>query len=528
MRSIDGRTAAHVIRDLGTPSPYRPKHDHTLAPSQATAAQSLPPSRTASISTTADTSPSVMKLAHFRTVAEWGVQAAMALDHAHEQGVIHRDIKPANLLVDQNGHLWITDFGLAICQTEANLTMTGDLVGTLRYMSPEQTLAKRVPVDHRTDVYSLAATLYELLTLHAVCEGTNRAEIIQQISLVEAKPLRKWNRSAPRELETIILKGLEKRTDARYSTAREIADDLRRWLDNLPIRAKAPTRRQRIGKWIRRHPGVAATAGVSVVALVILTIVGLAVSNIWIGDEKRKADANFRKAEESRRIAQRVVEKFWVTLADKWLHDQPGLEETQREFVEYALEYYEKLAGDESDNRDAQAAVAQAHFRLGVIQDRLGRPEPSAQAYIRAAGLFDRLADENPQTAEWRYWQAHVLAEHGELCDRIGRYDEAEKLCQRAYALFEKAAADFPADGRIQAGLANCCLILATVNYLPGSRAPCFYDPDPEYVPSRGWKFCVTLLRRAIDIYPQLIAREPLTSEHRWRLHRAQRFLSKM
>src|SRR5262249_60087520 len=102
--------------------------------------------------------------AYFRRVAEWGIQAAEALDYAHQLGIVHRDVKPANLLVDPAGRLWVTDFGLAQVQSDTKLTLTGDLVGTLRYMSPEQALAKRVIVDHRTDVYSLGATLYELLT----------------------------------------------------------------------------------------------------------------------------------------------------------------------------------------------------------------------------------------------------------------------------------------------------------------------------------------------------------------------------
>ena len=109
---------------------------------------------------------------YFRRVAELGVQAAEALDHAHQLGVVHRDVKPGNLLVDARGQLWVTDFGLAQMQHgEASLTMTGDLVGTLRYMSPEQALAKRVVIDHRTDVYSLGATLYELLTLEPAFGG---------------------------------------------------------------------------------------------------------------------------------------------------------------------------------------------------------------------------------------------------------------------------------------------------------------------------------------------------------------------
>src|SRR5215468_3438193 len=115
-------------------------------------------------------------LAFFRTAAQLGVQAAEALEHAHDMGVVHRDIKPANLLVDGCGHLWITDFGLAQVQSNPSLTLTGDLVGTVRYMSPEQTLAKRVLLDHRTDVYSLGVTLYELLMLEPAFNGRNRHE----------------------------------------------------------------------------------------------------------------------------------------------------------------------------------------------------------------------------------------------------------------------------------------------------------------------------------------------------------------
>src|SRR5262249_855993 len=110
----------------------------------------------------------------FRTVAQLGIQASEALEHAHGLGVIHRDIKPANLLVDARGDVWITDFGLAHSQSQPGLTMSGDLLGTLRYMSPEQALARHGVVDHHTDIYSLGATLYELLTLQPVCPGDDR------------------------------------------------------------------------------------------------------------------------------------------------------------------------------------------------------------------------------------------------------------------------------------------------------------------------------------------------------------------
>jgi serine/threonine-protein kinase len=131
-------------------------------------------------------------------VATWGVQAAEALEHAHDQGVIHRDIKPANLLIDERGHLWITDFGLAHGQSETRRTLTGDLLGTLRYMSPEQALAKRVLVDHRTDIYSLGATLYELLTLQPAFDGPDRQEILRKIAFDDPRQPRRLNKAIPK------------------------------------------------------------------------------------------------------------------------------------------------------------------------------------------------------------------------------------------------------------------------------------------------------------------------------------------
>jgi serine/threonine protein kinase len=174
-------------------------------------------------------------------VAELGVQAAEALDHAHGLGVIHRDIKPANLMLDAASRLWISDFGLARLQDDAGLTMTGDLLSTLRYMSPEQALARRGYLDHRTDIYSLGATLYELLTLQPAIDGQDRQEVLRKIAQDEPVPPRRHNPAIPRELETILLKAMNKEPGDRYATAQELADDLRRFLEDKPIRARRPT-----------------------------------------------------------------------------------------------------------------------------------------------------------------------------------------------------------------------------------------------------------------------------------------------
>ena len=137
----------------------------------------------------------------------------------HDQGIVHRDIKPANLLLDRRGDLWIADFGMADVQGDAGMTLSGDLPGTLRYMSPEQAAGQRALVDHRTDIYSLGASLYELLTLQPAVTGTDKAAIIRCIAEEEPAPIRRLNPAVPVDLATIITKAIAKDPSSRYETA---------------------------------------------------------------------------------------------------------------------------------------------------------------------------------------------------------------------------------------------------------------------------------------------------------------------
>jgi WD40 repeat protein/serine/threonine protein kinase len=251
--------------------------------------------------------------AYFRTVTGLGVQAAEALEHAHQLGVIHRDIKPANLLVDGRGHLWVTDFGLAQFQQGGGLTLTGDLVGTLRYMSPEQALAHRVAIDHRTDVYSLGATLYELLALEPPFRGTDRQELLRQIAFEEPRAPRRLNPAMPVELETIVLKALAKNPEERYPTAQELADDLRRFLEDKPIRARRPSLAQKLKKWARRHPGMVWTAALSALLLLASTTVLLAINNALIQKaEKETAIARDKAVDAEKEL---VLSLYYETIA---------------------------------------------------------------------------------------------------------------------------------------------------------------------------------------------------------------------
>jgi serine/threonine protein kinase/Flp pilus assembly protein TadD len=262
MQFIDGLTLAEMIHELRLSAAPQAEPTGPCTPGEDSGDAARPAQTATAAIASLSTEHAAPGPAHLRTVAQWGVQAALALEHAHSLGVVHRDIKPANLMVDGRGNLWITDFGLAHCQSQAGLTMSGDLIGTLRYMSPEQALAQRVVIDHRTDIYSLGATLYELLTLEPAFGGSDRQELLRQIAFEEPRPLRQLNRAIPAELETIVLKALEKNPAERYATAEELGDDLERWLNDEPIRARRPSVVQRLHRWSRRHRPVVVTAGV--------------------------------------------------------------------------------------------------------------------------------------------------------------------------------------------------------------------------------------------------------------------------
>src|SRR5262249_38506544 len=210
MQFIDGVTLAQMIRDIHHP-------EAPTAPADATG-HCVPGGDSASTLAAAglSTETNLRGPEFYRSAARLAIEAAEALEYAHSMGLVHRDVKPGNLMVDAAGKLWVTDFGLARFGTDANLTMSGDLLGTLRYMSPEQAMARHGLVDHRTDVYSLGATLYELLTGQPVMTGDDKQEILRQIAFEEPAPPRKLNRAIPADLETIALKSIEKNPGERY------------------------------------------------------------------------------------------------------------------------------------------------------------------------------------------------------------------------------------------------------------------------------------------------------------------------
>jgi WD40 repeat protein len=235
---------------------------------------------------------------YWTSVARIGMQVADALAFAHSHGVIHRDIKPSNLLLDPQGTVWVTDFGLAKAPDQENLTRSGDVIGTLRYLAPECFQGR---ADARSDLYSLGISLYELLTLRGPFSATDRNQLLLQVLREEPPRPGRVNPEIPRDLETIVLKAIAKDPAGRYQTAAELAADLHRFVEDRPVRARRITAAERLWRWCRRDPQ---TAGL-VAALLLVVLVGL----VGVFSQWRRAESNAANEAEARKRAEHAEEE---------------------------------------------------------------------------------------------------------------------------------------------------------------------------------------------------------------------------
>jgi WD40 repeat protein len=297
MQFIDGQSLAEVIADLKR-GPQNP--DRQVAGNDCEPDSTSPRSRYS-------TARSVGAREHFRQAARWAIQAGLALEHAHQMGIVHRDIKPSNLLVNAEGHLWVTDFGLALTSADSDLTMTGDVLGTLRYMSPEQARGEKRILDQRTDVYSLGVTLYELLALKPAFSDTDRHRLLHQILADDPPPLRRERPDVPADLETIVHKAASKEQADRYPSVQALVEDLQRFLAGQTVRARRAGAGERALKWTRRNPSWAAAMclafliATGIPVAMALHVHRLQVANDELDAKTREAGENARWARENER-----------------------------------------------------------------------------------------------------------------------------------------------------------------------------------------------------------------------------------
>jgi eukaryotic-like serine/threonine-protein kinase len=440
--------------------------------------------------------------ARARLVANIGKQAAEALQYAHEQGVLHRDVKPANLLIDEHGTVWITDFGLAKLAGLEDLTASGDVIGTLRYLAPE---ALRGETGPRSDVYSLGLTLYELLTLSAPFGDLTPSELLRQVGEGQLPRPRRLDPTIPRDLETIVLKAIAREPDHRYATAGALADDLRCFLEDRPIRARRATTFERAWRWSRRNRMTATLLATVAASLLLAAIVG------WVGyastrkalegESARRIEAELatRRADANVALSLEVFGELFDKLAPKGdpfppptgrsqprrnprpareggppppggqpgrrpppptglagnpfeegarpIGDPPGppgRRGSQAELLQNVLTFYDRFVKQNASDPKLQGEAAWALFKVGALQEQLGRAEEAEKAVSRASAMLDDLVSRFPHVAEYRTKLVEIAIMAEPWSADPSSLERLEGRLRRARIIVDELAAESP------------------------------------------------------------------------------------
>ncbi len=390
----------------------------------------------------------------FRSVARVGVQVAEALAYAHQQGIIHRDIKPSNLLLDTQGTVWITDFGLAKAEGTDELTSPDDLLGTLRYMAPERFHGK---ADPRSDVFSLGLTLYEMVTLRPAFAAAERMQLIERMLHIEPPRPRQLDAHIPRDLETLILKAIAKEPARRYQTAGELAEDLQRFLADKPIEARRSRWPEHFGRWCRRNPSISALTA----ALVLMFLIGFpTMTALWFRSQRlyHLSEARRGDAETNLTRARAAVDDYLTTISESRLLKSPlpGLQPLRKELLATALKYYEEFVSRHQDDPGLRADLAAAQLRVGEITELIGSKEEALEAFQTALGMYESLASTTPWTLtrSYRAGQGRCLVRLAMIQVDQGQTDKSLNSFDRSIALLNQLNRDQPSDPRGRADLA--------------------------------------------------------------------------
>ena len=485
-------------------------------------------------------------LEHWRTVARVGAQAAEALAYAHAQGMLHRDVKPSNLLVDETGMVLVADFGLARAVDESDASRTGEVVGTLRYMAPEQFSGA---ADARSDVYSLGLTLYELLTLRPALDGADRRRALHGRP-VDAEPVRprKVNRAVPRDLETIVMKCLAGEPAGRYQTASALGMDLRRFLEGRPIRARRVSLVERAWRWCRRDPALAAMSAVAAALLVAVGITAL-VGHLRTRSAFSEAQQALVRSESTSRLALDVLDDIYLQLSPDriWiLSDADGGGEacvclglrssvgsgssTERaamqlhasketaSLLEGLLVFYDRLAEQAGDDSQVMLQAAVASRRVGDIRQLLGQLDEAEQAYVRAVEKLSALSARANARAELTAELARTYNELGNVQSARFEPGPAYESHRKAISILRSAEATDAVAAQHRYELARTLYLLANKQTIePRDRRGDGSGEEPAAPGPRRYdsRECRKL---AIGILEALIGEDPNIPDYRFLL----------
>ena len=423
------------------------------------------------------------------------VQVCEATQHAHQKGIIHRDLKPSNVLVcgyDDKPVAKVIDFGLAKAMHEpltehTQYTTHGLMVGTPRYMSPEQAQLNNLDIDTRTDVYSLGVILYELLTgttpLDQQClKDVAWQEILRQIkedepptpssrlsssgalpSLAEQRSLEpaQLRRAVRGDLDWIVMKALEKDRSRRYATASDLARDVERHLRDEPVEARRPAAGYLVRKFARRNRVALTTALLVSAALVAGTVVSTTQA-IRAMRAERVAESERSEAERQRAAAERnfqnarkAVDGYFTSVSQTKLLNVPGLQPLRKELLESALAFYQQFIDQHRDDPTVQAELAATYRRVGTITEAIGSKEQALAAFHKSVEASQRLVGDHPTNREYQSQLAQAYHLLGSLQLSLGRPADAEASHRSAVEIRQKLADEDPGNQENLASVAN-------------------------------------------------------------------------
>jgi serine/threonine protein kinase/tetratricopeptide (TPR) repeat protein len=368
-----------------------------------------------------------------RTVARVGLQVAEALVHAHSQGILHRDIKPSNLLLDVEGNVWVTDFGLAKSDDADALTEAGDIVGTVRYMAPERF---RGDSGVESDIYGLGVTLYELVTLRPAFEERDRARLIDHIMHTDPPPPRAVDPNIPRDLETVVLKAMAKHPSDRYVSAKALAEDLDRFLQDRTILARRSSVSERLWRWCKRNPVVAGLTAAVFVVMAIGTTAStwqaIRAGRAATAEKTARAAADEREAE-ARSVLSFVERRVFAAARYKGYEQGLGRDVSLLNALKGSLPHIA------DDFRTQPAIEARVRSTLGRTFLILGEAETAREQYERSRALYTRFrGPDDPATLNAIFNLAVCFADQARHDEALKLREEALRLSRARYGLDDR------------------------------------------------------------------------------------------
>ncbi|WP_157605426.1 serine/threonine-protein kinase [Schlesneria paludicola] len=424
---------------------------------------------------------------YFLRIANLAAQVADALGYAHQHGVLHRDIKPSNLMIDRNGDVWIMDFGLVKILERQDLTQAGEIVGTLRYMAPEQLEGR---ADVTTDIYALGLTLYELLTLRPAFDGDEAVTLAQRLRQSDIPKPRSINPSIPKDLETIVLKATAHEPQARYATAAMLADDLRRFCEDRPIQARRATYRERLWRWSRRNPALATATGSTILLLGLVAVI-TTMGRLKVESALNEAKFAQKRAEANLDLAINAFDEIMKNVTSRGSPSamSPNLSETDISLPQAAfskedsllltelLNFYRSFTKQNAASTNLRLRTAEAYRSAGDILVRLGQLQNAEEDFNTALIDFGRLLTADPGNVDVILKTASLYNDVGELRLRRGEFFETLNAHLEARAILLRQPDSIRNRPDVRYELARATDLFASIDIRSGT------DEGPQMPP---------------------------------------------